>query len=58
MNVFFISNIDATDTIEVFKKIDPESTLFIVVSKTFTTLETIENFQLARRYMSDCLKKP
>ncbi|EOB13893.1 glucose-6-phosphate isomerase [Nosema bombycis CQ1] len=58
MNVFFISNIDATDTIEVFKKIDPESTLFIVVSKTFTTLETIENFQLALRYMSDCLKKP
>lgn len=44
--VFFISNVDPTDTIKVFKKINPEKTLFIVVSKTFTTIETIENFKL------------
>lgn len=45
--VHFISNVDATDSLKVFKKIDPERTLFIVVSKTFTTVETIENFKLA-----------
>lgn len=44
--VHFISNVDATDSLKVFKKIDPEKTLFIVVSKTFTTVETIENFKL------------
>lgn len=45
--VFFISNIDPSDTVKVFKKIDVERTLFIVVSKTFTTVETMENFKLA-----------
>lgn len=44
--VFFISNIDPSDAIKVFRKINPEKTLFIVVSKTFTTIETIENFKL------------
>ncbi|KAF9762558.1 putative glucose-6-phosphate isomerase [Nosema granulosis] len=58
MKVHFISNIDATDTIEVFKKINPETTLFVVVSKTFTTLETIQNYQLALKYMEESLKKP
>lgn len=57
LNVHFISNIDATDTIEVFKKINPESTLFVVVSKTFTTLETIQNYQLALKYMEERLQK-
>lgn len=44
--VFFISNVDPSDTIRVFKKINPETTLFVVVSKTFTTIETMENFKL------------
>lgn len=43
---YFISNIDPTDAIKVFKEIDINKTLFIVVSKTFTTVETIENFKL------------
>lgn len=48
LSTHFISNVDATETILVFEKIDPEKTLFIVVSKTFTTQETIENAKLAR----------
>lgn len=46
--VRFISNIDSTNTLQVFSEIDVEKTLFIVVSKTFTTAETIENFRLAK----------
>jgi len=45
--VHFISNVDSSDTIKTFRSLDPEKTLFIVVSKTFTTIETIENFKLA-----------
>lgn len=45
--VYFISNIDPSETLRVFKEIDVENTLFIVVSKTFTTVETIENFKLS-----------
>lgn len=45
--VYFISNIDPSETLKVFKEIDVETTLFIVVSKTFTTVETIENFKFS-----------
>lgn len=45
--IFFISNIDPSDVVKIFKNINPEKTLFIVVSKTFTTVETMENFKLA-----------
>lgn len=51
----FISNVDATDTIRVFERIDPERTLFVVVSKTFTTLETIQNAELAMRLLEKSL---
>ncbi|KAG5859680.1 glucose-6-phosphate isomerase [Encephalitozoon hellem] len=51
IETYFISNIDATDTIKVFEKIDPEKALFIVVSKTFTTLETIKNAELAMKFL-------
>ncbi|UYI27857.1 glucose 6-phosphate isomerase [Encephalitozoon cuniculi] len=51
VETYFISNIDATDTIRVFEKIDPERALFIVVSKTFTTLETIKNAELAMKLL-------
>ena len=44
----FISNIDPTDVAEKTKDLDPETTLFIVASKTFTTLETLTNARLAR----------
>ena len=45
--VYFISNIDPSETLKVFNEIDVECTLFIVVSKTFTTIETIENFKFS-----------
>lgn len=45
--VAFISNVDGNAALEVFSGIDPEKTLFVVVSKTFTTAETMANFKLA-----------
>lgn len=44
----FVSNVDGTHLAEVFKEIDPETTLFIIASKTFTTQETMTNAQSAR----------
>lgn len=48
MQAHFVSNIDGTHIAEVFKKIDPETTLFLIASKTFTTQETMTNAQTAR----------
>ena len=48
IDVYFISNVDGTDAAEVLKKLDPETTLFIIASKTFTTKETIANAETAR----------
>ena len=50
----FVSNIDATDFAEAVRDANPEETLFVVCSKTFTTLETLENAQTARTW---CLAK-
>lgn len=47
----FVSNIDATDFVEATCDLDPAETLFIVASKTFTTLETMTNAQSARRWL-------
>ncbi|HEX2532779.1 MAG TPA: glucose-6-phosphate isomerase [Chitinophagaceae bacterium] len=47
---YFVSNIDATHIAEVLKKINPEETLFLVASKTFTTQETMTNAHTARRW--------
>jgi glucose-6-phosphate isomerase len=44
----FVSNVDATDFVETTRDLDPEETLFIVSSKTFTTLETMTNARTAR----------
>ena len=46
----FVSNIDGTHIAEVFKKIDPETTLFLIASKTFTTQETMTNAHTAREW--------
>ena len=53
----FTSNIDPNDIAEKVKGLDPETTLVIVVSKTFTTLETITNAKMARWWLLDTLKK-
>ena len=47
----FVSNIDPTDVAEKTKGVDPETVLFIVASKTFTTLETLTNARMARDWL-------
>jgi len=47
----FVSNIDPTDMAQKTADLDPETTLFIVASKTFTTLETLTNARLARDWL-------
>lgn len=54
MTFRFVSNVDGTDFIEATRDLDPEETLFIVCSKTFTTLETLTNARAARDW---CLAK-
>ncbi|MDR2973868.1 MAG: glucose-6-phosphate isomerase [Propionibacteriaceae bacterium] len=53
----FISNIDPTDLYEKTRDLDPETTLFIIVSKTFSTLETLTNARLARQWLWDGLQQ-
>ncbi len=53
----FVSNIDPTDVAETLKGLDPETTLFIVASKTFTTLETLTNARMARTWLLENLEK-
>jgi glucose-6-phosphate isomerase len=50
MTFRFVSNVDGTDLAEAVVDLDPEETLFIISSKTFTTLETITNAQSARAW--------
>ena len=52
----FVSNVDATDLAEAVRDLDPEVTLFIVSSKTFTTLETLTNARSAREWLLRALK--
>ncbi|MDT7652646.1 MAG: glucose-6-phosphate isomerase [Pseudonocardiales bacterium] len=51
----FVSNIDPTDIVEATRDLDPATTLFIVSSKTFTTLETLTNARVARKWLLDGL---
>jgi glucose-6-phosphate isomerase len=50
MTFRFVSNVDSTDFVEATRDLDPEQTLFIVSSKTFTTLETMTNARSARQW--------
>ena len=52
----FVSNIDGTHLAEVLKKVTPETTVFIVASKTFTTLETITNAKSAKAWLLETAK--
>jgi glucose-6-phosphate isomerase len=54
----FVSNVDGTDFVEAAHGLDPAETLFIVSSKTFTTLETMTNAQTARAWTLAALKDP
>ncbi|NKJ05131.1 glucose-6-phosphate isomerase [Rhizobium sp. SG741] len=51
----FVSNIDSAHIADILKLVKPETTLFIVASKTFTTIETMTNAQTARKFIADAL---
>ncbi len=58
LRIHFVSNVDGTHIAEVCKKIDPETTLFIVASKTFTTQETLTNAMSAKEWFLKKAKDP
>lgn len=51
INLHFVSNVDSSHIAEVLLKCKPENTLFIIASKTFTTIETLTNAQTARQWL-------
>ena len=57
ISVYFVSNVDGTHIAETLKKIDPETTLFLIASKTFTTQETMTNAHTARDWFLSFAKK-
>ena len=50
LNVHFVSNVDGDHVMETLKKLNPETTLFVIVSKTFTTQETLSNAETIRTW--------
>lgn len=56
LDLHFVSNVDGTHIAETLKKLNPETTLFIVASKTFTTQETMTNANTARDWFLDAAK--
>lgn len=57
-NAHFVSNIDGTHLAEILKKLNPETSLFIIASKTFTTQETITNAESAKEWFLSHVKDP
>jgi glucose-6-phosphate isomerase len=55
LDVHFVSNVDGTHLAETLRRLSPETTLFLVASKTFTTQETMTNAHSARRWLLDAL---
>jgi glucose-6-phosphate isomerase len=56
LNIHFVSNVDGTHIAETLKKVNPETTLFLIASKTFTTQETMANAFSARNWFLDQAK--
>lgn len=56
INVHFVSNIDGTHIAETLKRLDPQTALFVISSKTFTTQETITNALTAKRWFLERVK--
>ncbi|MDR3713677.1 MAG: glucose-6-phosphate isomerase [Puia sp.] len=56
IQAYFVSNVDGTHIVETLKKVDPEQTLFLVASKTFTTQETMTNAHSARNWFLESAK--
>ncbi|GFN46642.1 glucose-6-phosphate isomerase [Candidatus Regiella insecticola] len=57
LHMHFVSNIDGTHITETLKKLNPESTLFLIASKTFTTQETMTNAHSAREWLLKTAKE-
>ena len=57
LTVHFVSNVDGTDLSTTLEKLNPETTLFVVASKTFTTQETLTNAQSARQWFLKSAKQ-
>ncbi len=58
LNAHFVSNVDPSHLAEVLKRVKPESTLFVIASKTFTTQETLANAHAARDWFLKAARKP
>jgi glucose-6-phosphate isomerase len=58
INVHFVSNVDGTHIAETLKKVNPETTLFIIASKTFTTQETLANANSAKAWFLETANDP
>ena len=56
IQAYFVSNVDGTHIVETLKKVNPEETLFLVASKTFTTQETMTNAHSARAWFLESAK--
>lgn len=57
LTTYFVSNVDGDHVSEIIKKLDPETTLFVIVSKTFTTQETLSNANTIREWFLKSAKK-
>ncbi len=57
LNVHFVSNVDGDHVNEIIKKLNPETTLFVIVSKTFTTQETLTNSETIRAWFLKSAKQ-
>jgi glucose-6-phosphate isomerase len=57
LNVHFVSNVDGDHVNEIIKKVNPETTLFVIVSKTFTTQETLTNSETIRSWFLKSAKQ-
>ncbi|MBY0486049.1 MAG: glucose-6-phosphate isomerase, partial [Flavobacteriaceae bacterium] len=57
LNLHFVSNVDGDHVNEIIKKINPETTLFVIVSKTFTTQETLTNSETIRSWFLQSAKQ-
>ncbi len=56
IKLYYISNIDTNDIFNILKKLSPKDTLFIICSKTFTTIETILNAKIAKKWILNFYK--
>lgn len=57
LNIHFVSNVDGDHVSEIIKKLNPETTLFVVASKTFTTQETLTNSQTIKKWFLESAKQ-